>query len=315
MKPLAPLALIGVLLLAAAGPLFPCCMVPATYKGTIKQSAQEAVLFHADGREELVLKINYKIIGKTLPDRFAWVITVPNKPDKYQVADKDLFKKVFAWAEPRVRVPSRSKGGAGDDSDSDDGGGLKIGKPVKVGPYTITPVQALGMKALGKLNDWLAKNRFPKEDPRHMAYFVKNKFTFLAVKFNPRKGHKTVERAGGVPPLHLSFKSKTPYYPLRFSSRQGVFDVNLYVLTKKPFDYKGSSDSLRRINWTQARRTRQNVKVRADNFPKVLKAVYQKSRFKKYDGYWYLNVIRVERVNQNNAIAKWTKDIFFKTRG
>jgi hypothetical protein len=313
MKSLAALSVAGVLLLAWSGPLFPCCMVPATYEGTIGQSAQEAVLFHANGREELILKINYRISGKTLPDHFAWVITVPNQPDKYQVADPDIFKKVFEWAEPLVRKPSRSKGKS--DQDAGDEGGLEIGKPVKVGPYTITPVKALGKKALGKLNDWLDTNGFPKEDPKHMAYFVKKKFTFLAVKFDPRKGQKTVDRAGGVPPLHLSFKSKSPYYPLRFSSRQGVFDVNLYVFTQKSFDYKGSGDSLRRINFPKNPRIKTNVKVDPKTFPEPLKAAYEKSKFKDFAKPWYLNVIRVEEVNRGNAIAKWTKDIFFKTRG
>src|SRR5260370_95482 len=124
--------LAGFLTLAASGSLFPCCMVPADYEGTIQQSAQEAVLFHADGREELVLKINYKITGDPLPDRFAWVITVPNEPDRYEVADNHLFKEVFDWAQERVVVPSRSKG----ENNANAGGqnsGLIIGKPVKVG--------------------------------------------------------------------------------------------------------------------------------------------------------------------------------------
>jgi hypothetical protein len=288
-------------------------MVPATYKGTISQSAQEAVLFHANGREELILKINYQIKGDTLPDHFAWVITVPNKPDKYAVADKELFKDVFKWADPLVHPPTLGGGGkdAGNDSDAS---GLEIGKPVKVGPYTIVPVKALGKQALNGLNQWLGKNGFPREDPKHMAYFVENKFTFLCVRFDPPKGQKTVDKAGGVPPLHLSFKSATPYYPLRFSSRQGVFDVNLYVLTKKKFDYKGSGDSLKRINWSRDGLL-PNVKVKPESFPKSLKAVYDKSRFKGYSGVWYLNVLRANGVNRGNTIAKWKKDIFFKTQG
>ena len=76
----------------------------------VPSSAQEAVLFHADGREELILKINYIITGDTLPDRFAWVITVPNEPDQYEVADSNLFKEVFDWAQKRVVGQSKGKG-------------------------------------------------------------------------------------------------------------------------------------------------------------------------------------------------------------
>src|SRR5262249_40818794 len=131
----------------------------------------------------------------------------------------------------------------------------------------------------------------------------------------PARVRKRWNARGGVPPLHLSFKSKTPYYPLRFSSRQGVFDINLYVLTKEKFDYQASSLSLKRINWHKDARMRRNVKVKADSFPKTLENVYEKSRFKDYNGTWYLNVLRTEQVNQGNTIAKWKTDIFFKTQG
>ena len=77
-----------VTLLVFAGfstPAEPCCMVPAGYKGSITQSGQEAVIFHDNGREELILKINYRISGAEMPDRFAWIITVPNEPDAYAI--------------------------------------------------------------------------------------------------------------------------------------------------------------------------------------------------------------------------------------
>ena len=75
----------------AAGSLA-CCMVPRDYKGTISQSAQEAVLIHDGNREELILRINYQITGDKMPDQFAWIVTVPNEPDAYAVADKETFR-------------------------------------------------------------------------------------------------------------------------------------------------------------------------------------------------------------------------------
>jgi hypothetical protein len=299
-------------------PVFPCCMVPRNYRGAIRQSAQEAVLFHADGREELILKINYRIEGETLPDRFAWVVTVPNKPYRYQVADTKLFQDVYPWARKLLMKPmprSRSKKKATRGHSAGSHPGLEIGKRVQVGPYTIQPVRALGEKALGALNRWLSDNGFPTEDPNHMRYFVRKKFTFVCIKFNPRKGQKTVDRSGGVPPLQLSFKSKNPYYPLRFSSRQGVFNVNLYVLTKKQFDYEASQGNLGRINNYESQYIRTNVAVRAASFPERLQKAYRNSRFKEYAGTWYLNLLQGRKVNRNNSIAKWKTDIFFKTRG
>jgi hypothetical protein len=298
------------LVLAQSPAVESCCMVPATYKGTISQSAQEAVLFHHHGREELILKINYKISGKTLPDRFAWVVTVPNEPDDYAVADKTLFEDMFKWANPLTEITRPTLGWIKKSAE----GGVILGKPVNVGPYAIQPVRALGKEALEGLNNWLHKNGFPTEDPRHMEYFVENQFTFLCVKVSPQKNGEAVASQGGVPPLHLSFKSPNPYYPLRFSSRQGVFDVNLYVLTKKEFDYKKSGDTLKRINWA-ASYLKRNVLVESRTFPESLKKVYAKSKFKDDTGRWYLNMLRTRQTNKDNAIARWTEDIFFKTRG
>lgn len=303
--------------LATAAPLLACCMVPRTYQGSIGQSEQEAVLIHHNGREELILKIHYQIKGKTraLPDRFAWVITVPSEPDEYAVADDKLFEEVFDWTEKLTRLPTRSAGARGASLGAPGAAaGIELGRAVKVGPYAIQPVRALGKEALGALNDWLEKNGFPTEDPKHMEYFVEKKFTFLCVKVTPEEGKKEVAPGGGLPPLHLSFKSETPYYPLRFSSRQGVFNVNLYVLTRKEFDYETSSDSLKRIRWEREEDRIQNVPVQPERFPKTLKAAFAKSAFKGDKETWHLNVLRARRVNRENDIASWKEDIFFRTR-
>ena len=92
----------------SGSPAMACCMLPATYEGTISQNAHEAVIIHHAGREELVLRIDYKIIGESMPDNFAWVITVPNEPDEYAIADAKLFEEMFVLSE-KLRPPSRTK--------------------------------------------------------------------------------------------------------------------------------------------------------------------------------------------------------------
>ncbi|MBI2920870.1 MAG: DUF2330 domain-containing protein [Planctomycetes bacterium] len=312
MKCLALAAAVASLVLLRPLPTETCCMVPKDYAGTIGQSAQEAVMFWNDGREELILRINYRIDGKVPPPSFAWIVTVPNEPDDYAVADADLFREVFEWAQPLVEPPTKSDG-KGDLQGPPQAGGLEFGKAVKVGPFDIQPVRALGLQALEGLNAWLEKHGFPTEDPKHMEYFVVNKFTFLCIKVTPAEGKTEVESKGGLPPLRLSFRSDCPYYPLRFSSRQGVFDINLYVFTKQEFDYKASGDSLKRINWAEGGLAT-NVRVKPGDFPKLLAQEYGKSAFKDEKGEWHLNVLRTFRVNDGNTIAGWKEDIFFRTR-
>ncbi len=308
---LAALALVAVAL--CAPPAEPCCMVPASYKGSISQSGQEAVLLYHEGREDLILKIHYQIKGDTMPDRFAWIITVPNEPDAYEVADPALFEQVHGWALRLVNPPKQSwEFGVKLEAPRAAAAGLEFGRAVKVGPYDIQPVRALGREALDSLNAWLSANGFPTEDPGHMAYFVDNKFTFLCVKVKPAEGEKSVARAAGLVPLHLSFRTPEPYYPLRFSSRQGVFDVTLYTLTRDHFDFSTAGDSLRRINWKDEGFER-NVPVTPDLFPDALSKAYGKSGFKSLGGRWHLNLLRGYGVNEGNTIATWSKDLFFAT--
>jgi hypothetical protein len=80
--------------------------------------------------------------GEGAPDRFAWVITVPNEPDRYAVADGELFREMFHWAEDAMFVKARSFGfGAKSEKALAVPGaipqGIELGKRVQVGPYDI----------------------------------------------------------------------------------------------------------------------------------------------------------------------------------
>jgi hypothetical protein len=293
-----------------------CCMLPRSYSGSIRQNGHEGVIFHHDGRQDMILRINYAITGDTAPGEFAWIVTVPNEPERYAVADRDIFEETFDWAWPLVKPPPPRTSFLGMvDSDEPQAGALKMSKKVEVGAYDIQPIKVKGAEALGALNDWLSANEFPTEDPGHMRYFVENGFTFLCIKINPAKGKKLVSASGELEPLHLSFKSKSVYYPLRFSSRQGVFDVDLTVLTRKKIDYKRSAANLAKINWIGSN-LKKNVKVSRDHFPDPLAAAYTQSSFKGLtEKTWYLNVIETRRTNHQNSIANWDSDVFFVTSG
>ena len=313
------LAAIALVSMAIPTHLYACCMVPLKYDVAISQKSQEAILFHDGDREELILKIHYQIEAKKkdakMPGHFAWIITVPNEPDNYEIADADLFEEVYDWSRPLIKKPEpgglRLLKSAVDSAQPTNS--IELSELVEVGPYKIQPVRGVGPNALTGLNDWLKENDFPTEDPAHMAYFVENNFTFLAVKVLPAEGKAAVTDSAELPPIHLSFKSENPYYPLRFSSRQGVFNLNLTVFTRNKLNYRKSKTSLGKINFTRGK-YKENVEVDSSKFPEHLTAAFKKSHFKDDEKKeWKLNVLRSRSVNHGNTIAQWKEDIFFST--
>ena len=48
-----------------------CMMIPRDYTGRISQNRHQAILFHQGNRQEMILRVNYKITGKSMPDQFA----------------------------------------------------------------------------------------------------------------------------------------------------------------------------------------------------------------------------------------------------
>lgn len=289
-------------------------MLPRDFEGDISQNGQEAVIIHDGEREELILKINYKIEGRTKPDNFAWVITVPNEPEKYALVEGKIFEQMNKLSKSVLRPPRLyAKSIRRSSVDSLSMGGVELGRRVQVGPYDIQPVRGVGENALLGLNNWLKDNKYPAEDPKHMEYFVRKNYTFLCVRITPKKGDRAVPTDGDLAPLHLSFKTPTPYYPLRFSSLQGVFDVNLHLLTKSKLDYKKSSRMLSQINWS-SKNYKKNYKLQRLSQPSSLRTLLKKSLVNQTGTVWFYNNLKCSDVNQGGAISKWTDDVHFTTK-
>lgn len=290
---------------------YACLHLAPTYKGSVGQNTQEALLIHHNGREELVLGINYEIEGSGSAEKLAWVITVPNEPDAYNVADPKLFEEMFEFSrkltpQPKSNTPVPIVLGP-------QLAGVELGKSAAVGPYDIQPVRGVGPEALQGLNQWMTRNGFSAFKASEMAYFVENKFTFLAVKINPAKNKKAVGKNGALPPLHLSFATDRPYYPLRLSSGQGVFDLNLHILTKQKIDFSSDTNKeiLDRLKHTNPLLP-QNKPVSLTAAPKTLEAVFNKSStMKGVTGDWLYTNLSGLRLNEQNSISDWKTDIFF----
>jgi hypothetical protein len=243
-----------------------------------------------------------------------WVITVPSEPDKYAVADLALFDDLSKLTEELLPKPRDAANGAVSGGVAAPAG-IVLGTRVQVGPYDIQPVRALGREALAGLNTWLAANGFPTEDPDHMAYFVDRKFTFLCVKVKGPEGEAGVRPGGAIPPLHLSFKSEKPYYPLKFSSRQGIFDVNLWVLTRgSTVKQSDNGEVFGRLNGRLILSTPVEVSKLPERVRTVLKEAEFAPRKSDTEGTWNFALLRCDQVNQRVPISTWKEDVFLSVK-
>src|SRR5262245_28803825 len=245
-------ALVSLAAASAGRPVDACCMVPLSWHGDVDQADQNAVVLHHAGHEELVLRVSpfFQTADKqplpdtadAMPPYVEWVVTVPSAPTEYHTVPASIYKDAddlvrgleklaenqyaarSRWEWPELRVAKEAVV-ASAASLSAGAAGLEIGAPVRVGPYAITPVKVRGREALAALNAYLETRGFPKEDPRHMAWFVDRGFTFLCIHVTPPAGSKTLGRHLDLEPLAIGFETERPYYPAKFSRRQGAFKL------------------------------------------------------------------------------------------
>ena len=220
--------------LALIALIVPCLHPPRDFKGTLEETSQQAIIVWRDGREDLVLKVDYKMTGEKLPGDLAWVVPTPTQPDHYAVASGAIFEEIFQMAEQHSLRRLENGKGLRDSDTGPKQEAVTVLARVSVGEYDITALKATGKDAAKELNTWLAGRGYGEVPPANLAFFVDKGWTFLAIKINKEKGEESLKKEGGFRPLRISFASATIVYPLKFSSHQGVFSVTVYVLTEKP---------------------------------------------------------------------------------
>jgi hypothetical protein len=231
-----------------------CCMVPRDYPGDVDQSLQEALIVHADGHEELVLRVRPFFPEAAEPPAFlAWLVTVPSPPSAYRTAAPGIFEsarglheRLQALYDAQKPQPFRiapSLGASVESAAPRQAQGLEINAPVTVGPYTITEVRTRGAEAVEELNRYLAENEFGTEDPDHLRWFAENDFTFLCIRIEPPPGALRLGTHLELDPLQIGFASERPYYPGKYSANQGNFGLGLSLLTPGPL----ARDALRAV--------------------------------------------------------------------
>jgi len=208
-------------------------IAPRGYKGSLEESAQEAILiFHSsaeagEATEDLILKI--QLTGH--PEQFAWVIPFPREP---RIAKEDpvLFRELFDYVETRLRSMHKSKGAKLDAAEARPEAvpGVEVLSRKVVGSYDTAVVRE---KAAGALNAWLEQEGFQTlDDAEDVIGFYRQKgYVFACIKVSAEQVEK--ERPIESHPLRFSFKTGGRdgiFYPMKMTGLQTApFNVNLYI--------------------------------------------------------------------------------------
>jgi len=324
------------LFLSAPMPVIACLHGPSDFTGDLGANAYLGVLFQAEGREELILNVQVAVDSPQELKRLAWVVALPATPDAYSAkVGSSIFSDAFDL------LPKPKGYGKGALAFSDDGVqdlGLHI-KVVKAGPYVIHQVTGEGQAAVEGLNEWFKRNDFPTKPVEEMKFFVNHGYTFLCIRFDfdsklglkmllpPGKATKGLEGdeptdGAPLPPLRLSFATKLPFFPLKFSSHQGEFAVQLLSFTAQPIDWNASKSVLKQLGVTSRSWNPLdcgNFRVSPASFRGALKDVYgrilKEGRLASPKG-WFLNNFAFEEINsKKHPIAKWSTDCVLQLDG
>ena len=247
---------------------------PRSYKGSIEERSQEAIIiFHRgqkgprneplrDGAlEHLILKI--QVAGKTdkaAAESFGWVVPFPKEP-KVEREDAALFKECFDYVEARLarRRPSKGIDAKGEKSAvaTNEAEDVEVLSRKVVGSYDVAIVR---QSRDGGLNAWLDAEGFQRAAGGDAVIdrYAKKDFVFACMKVQD-----AALEAGKPLDLHpLRFTFRTGgidgiYFPMMLTGLQEEpFDVNLYVFYDKwlndklsPYGYVHRGFQLRYRDW------------------------------------------------------------------
>lgn len=208
---------------------------PATYEGSLEESAQEALIILTSAgdkepaTEDLILKISVK--GDV--NHFAWVIPFPNQP-VVEKAEAQLFKELFDYVEFRQemlgKIKKRKLGGMGGGTFGGEIPPAEILSREIVGTYDVAVVRE---NVPGALNEWLKKEGYQQIDNGEdvIKFYQEKGYVFACVKVSDAQLH--ADTPIELHPLRFTFLTggrDAIYFPMKMTGLQTEqFDVNLYV--------------------------------------------------------------------------------------
>jgi len=201
---------------------------PDLFVGDLHEPAQRAVALHLDGKETLLLFVDYE--GEA--DRLAWVVPTPGLPT-VGTAEPAIFDEVVRYAEDlRMRAwkrwiaDARNRDTLGGGLAMDDGA-VQLHETGTVGPYEFAVLSSRDGESLAA---WLGEHgyRIPVEMAPVLQIYADEGWFFAAIQVQLTAGERVT-----LPPLQLVFETRSPVFPLRISAaNRGVTDVRLYLFRR-----------------------------------------------------------------------------------
>ena len=198
----------------------------------LAEPAQKAIIVHDEGIEDLFLQVKYEGPASD----FGWIVPVPSKPTVREVTFSCFHmlehrpgKRLDPGLLARIErlFTSHTWGG---------GGTVSIAEERDIGDYRVTVLRGETGKAL---HAWFDQHgfRIPKGGEAVLDRYIDKGWWFVAAKI--RSGAQTEAKEallhqGELAPLHLSFESDAPIYPLYISSlNKGVGEIVLHVFSRE----------------------------------------------------------------------------------
>jgi hypothetical protein len=221
---------------------------PIDYKGSLNETAQEAIIiFHpGDGTTESSQDLVLKISVKGEADTFSWVVPLPGVPEIGK-ADAAMFEELHNYVQARTRPRKMGKSlGISGFNASKEELTVELIKREIVGSYDVAIVRE---QQDGGLLLWLKENAFqtPEKLGELIASYHEKGYVFACMKVSD-----ATLRSGKSVDLHpIRFRFSTGgrdgiFFPMRMTGlQQAPFHLNLYV-----FYDKWINDKLSRFGFT-----------------------------------------------------------------
>jgi hypothetical protein len=199
---------------------------------------EQLVLICLDNdKVDLVIEIEYELIQS---ENFGWIIPLPNVPE-IDIESESLSGIFTELAELTTddlpsHLPSVYTGDGDAVPQSAPESGVTVIEQVNVGIYEVTTLEATSS---GDLVEWFDENDFTVPDGAGEVFqdYIDRGWIFVTMKLESPE-----ENFGHVHPIHFTFNSESPVFPMELTEFSSEYtDLLMYVAGNNEWTFSGST--------------------------------------------------------------------------